>query len=51
MKLSKSVHFLLTTYNEVIYPKDTRRKLVKAFQMLEGKEVNLPKRKHGNIPL
>ncbi|MDV7185976.1 acyl-CoA carboxylase subunit beta [Lutibacter sp. TH_r2] len=37
--------------DEVIYPKNTRRKLIKTFQMLEGKEVNLPKRKHGNIPL
>ncbi|NOR27207.1 MAG: methylmalonyl-CoA carboxyltransferase [Lutibacter sp.] len=37
--------------DEVIYPKNTRRKLIKAFQMLEGKDVNLPKRKHGNIPL
>ncbi len=37
--------------DEVIYPKDTRRKLIKAFQMLEGKEVNRPNRKHGNIPL
>jgi propionyl-CoA carboxylase beta chain len=37
--------------DEVIYPKNTRRKLIKAFQMLEGKEVDTPKRKHGNIPL
>ena len=37
--------------DEVIYPKNTRRKLIKAFKMLEGKDVNLPKRKHGNIPL
>ncbi|MCF6168756.1 acyl-CoA carboxylase subunit beta [Lutibacter sp.] len=37
--------------DEVIYPKNTRRKLIKAFQMLEGKKVNRPKRKHGNIPL
>ena len=37
--------------DEVIYPKNTRRKLIKGFQMLEGKEVNRPKRKHGNIPL
>ena len=37
--------------DEVIYPRDTRRKLIKAFQMLEGKEVHTPKRKHGNIPL
>ena len=37
--------------DEVILPKDTRRKLLKAFSMLENKEVVLPKRKHGNIPL
>ncbi|WP_370392153.1 acyl-CoA carboxylase subunit beta [uncultured Winogradskyella sp.] len=37
--------------DEVILPKDTRRKLIKAFSMLEQKEVNKPKRKHGNIPL
>ncbi|WP_072349276.1 acyl-CoA carboxylase subunit beta [Flavobacteriaceae bacterium A100] len=37
--------------DEVILPKDTRRKLIKAFAMLENKEVERPKRKHGNIPL
>jgi len=37
--------------DEVIMPKDTRKKLLKAFSMLENKEVELPKRKHGNIPL
>lgn len=37
--------------DEVILPKHTRRKLIKAFSMLENKEVNKPKRKHGNIPL
>ncbi len=37
--------------DEIILPKNTRRKLIKAFSMLENKEVNLPKRKHGNIPL
>jgi propionyl-CoA carboxylase beta chain len=37
--------------DEVILPKDTRRKLLKAFSMLENKEVKRPKRKHGNIPL
>ncbi len=37
--------------DEVILPRDTRRKLLKAFSMLENKEVPLPKRKHGNIPL
>ena len=37
--------------DEVILPKNTRRKLIKAFSMLKNKEVNRPKRKHGNIPL
>ena len=37
--------------DEVILPKHTRRKLIKAFAMLENKAVTLPKKKHGNIPL
>ena len=37
--------------DEVILPRDTRRKLLKAFSMLENKVVDTPKRKHGNIPL
>ncbi|MDX1272731.1 carboxyl transferase domain-containing protein, partial [Bizionia paragorgiae] len=37
--------------DEVILPQDTRRKLIKAFAMLEDKQVEKPKRKHGNIPL
>ena len=37
--------------DEVIEPSETRKKLIKAFKMLENKVVNNPKRKHGNIPL
>ena len=37
--------------DEVIQPKETRKKLIKAYAMLESKVVNLPKKKHGNIPL
>ena len=37
--------------DEVILPEDTRTKLIKAFKMLENKVVNLPKKKHDNIPL
>ncbi len=37
--------------DEVIEPKDTRRKLIKAFAMLENKVQKRPRRKHGNIPL
>ncbi|EAR01039.1 acyl-CoA carboxylase subunit beta [Maribacter sp. HTCC2170] len=37
--------------DEVIRPENTRRKLIKSFSMLEGKDVNRPNRKHGNIPL
>ena len=37
--------------DEVIEPAKTREKLIKAFKMLENKVDNLPKKKHGNIPL
>ncbi len=37
--------------DEVIHPKDTRRKLIKAFAMLENKVERLPRKKHGNVPL
>jgi propionyl-CoA carboxylase beta chain len=37
--------------DEVILPKETRRKLIRGFAMLENKTVEQPKRKHGNIPL
>ncbi len=37
--------------DEVILPENTRRKLLKAFSILENKVVDTPKRKHGNIPL
>lgn len=37
--------------DEVIDPQDTRIKVMKGFKMLENKVDNLPKKKHGNIPL
>ncbi|MCI5083951.1 MAG: hypothetical protein MRY78_19795, partial [Saprospiraceae bacterium] len=37
--------------DEVIEPQTSRRKLIKAFTMLENKVAKLPKKKHGNIPL
>ena len=37
--------------DEVILPENSRCKLLKAFAMLENKQVDAPKRKHGNIPL
>jgi len=37
--------------DEVILPEHTRRKLIKAFSMLENKVDQLPRKKHGNIPL
>jgi propionyl-CoA carboxylase beta chain len=37
--------------DEVIEPSKTRVKLIKAFSMLSNKVDNLPKKKHGNIPL
>lgn len=37
--------------DEVIQPSETRQKLIRAFKMLENKVANLPRKKHGNIPL
>jgi propionyl-CoA carboxylase beta chain len=37
--------------DEVIEPKETRKKLIKAFAMLENKVAKPPRKKHGNIPL
>ena len=37
--------------DEIIEPAQTRIKLIKAFKMLENKVVNMPRKKHGNIPL
>ncbi len=37
--------------DEVIFPRDTRRRLIRALQVREGKQVEGPRRKHGNIPL
>ena len=37
--------------DEVILPRDTRRKLLKSFSMLVNKDIPRPQRKHGNIPL
>ena len=37
--------------DEVIMPSETRKKLISAFGMLKNKVRNLPKKKHGNIPL
>ena len=37
--------------DEIIEPSETRQKLIAAFQILEGKRVWMPAKKHGNIPL
>lgn len=37
--------------DDVINPEETRAKLISAFAMLENKVKNLPRKKHGNIPL
>jgi propionyl-CoA carboxylase beta chain len=37
--------------DEIIEPSETRERLIRAFSLLEGKRVALPKKKHGNIPL
>ncbi|WP_114749228.1 acyl-CoA carboxylase subunit beta [Pleomorphovibrio marinus] len=37
--------------DEVILPRDTRGRLIRAFAMLQNKVDSLPRKKHGNIPL
>lgn len=37
--------------DEVILPHNTRKKLIRSFEMLENKVDKLPRKKHGNIPL
>ncbi len=37
--------------DEIIYPRDTRRKLINALQMTQNKNIKNPYKKHGNIPL
>jgi len=37
--------------DEVILPRQTRRKLIRALRMLENKSETMPRKKHGNIPL
>ncbi len=37
--------------DRVIFPRDTRAILIKAFEQLENKKEDKPERRHGNIPL
>ena len=37
--------------DEVIRPEQTREKLIRAYEMLENKVDQIPRKKHGNIPL
>ena len=37
--------------DDVIFPHQTRHRLIRALQLLEGKKAEQPERKHGNIPL
>jgi len=37
--------------DDVIFPRNTRHRLIRSLQVLEGKKFNKPERKHGNIPL
>ncbi len=37
--------------DDVIDPAETRRKVIAGFEMLRSKREELPKRKHGNVPL
>jgi len=37
--------------DDVIMPHSTRRRIARALAMLKGKQVEMPKRKHDNLPV
>ncbi len=37
--------------DEIIYPRNTRKKIIQALEMTRNKKVKIPDKKHGNIPL
>ncbi len=37
--------------DEIIYPRDTRKKIIGALDMTQNKRKSNPPKKHGNIPL
>ena len=37
--------------DDVIEPRETRPRVIRAFRMLENKVDSTPRKKHGNIPL
>jgi propionyl-CoA carboxylase beta chain len=37
--------------DDVIFPRETRGRLIRSLQCLEGKQIPKPDKKHGNIPL
>ncbi len=37
--------------DQIIFPENTRPRLIKALKMLKGKKDSIPERRHGNIPL
>ena len=50
--LPYSPHALISGYvDDIIAPRDTRKRLIGDLEMLKGKQLSNPKRKHGNIPL
>ena len=39
------------TIDDVIMPHATRRRIARALAMLRGKQVEMPRRKHDNLPV
>jgi propionyl-CoA carboxylase beta chain len=39
------------TFDDVIMPHATRRRIARALAMLRGKKVEMPARKHDNLPV
>ena len=47
----KSVEKKLGYIDEIIYPRQTRKRLIQALEMTENKMQTNPPKKHGNMPL
>ena len=51
MSIGEPKHIYPTFIDEIINPDETRNKIITSLNMLKNKVENLPKKKHGNIPL
>ena len=51
IKESTQITMITEWIDDIIHPKDTRKKISEALDLLANKSESLPPKKHGNIPL